>query len=256
VGVKKFSVSLLVTFLICFGNFASAEGKDPGTEFAIAIESGNLDAVKALVEGGAKPDTLIEYGEHKITPLMKACWDGKQDIAEYLIGAGADVNASDDAGETPIFSAIKRERPELTQLLIDKGAKVNVKDSRQFTPLTVAAAAGADRIVEPLIKAGADVKAETYGLTPLMFAVAARKIDTVRLLISLGASINQASSMSGQTALFQAIYGANAEMVKVLIELKANVNFRTKDGETPLKAAQKGDQTDLIEILKAAGAKQ
>jgi len=89
-----------------------------------------------------------------------------------------------------------------------------------------------------------------------MFAVSARKIDTARLLVNLGASVNQVSSLSGQTALFSAIYGANAEMVRALIDLKANVNFRTKDGDTPLKAAQKGDQTDLIEILKAAGAKQ
>ena len=254
--MKKFSIGFLVIVtLFCVG-YAAGDQKDVGNQFAVAIESGDLDAVKALVQGGANADTLIDYGEHKITPLMKACWDGEQEIAAYLIENGADVNATDDAGETPIFSAIKRERPELTQLLIDKGAKVNVKDSRQFTPLTVAAAAGSDKLVELLIKAGADVKAEMYGLTPLMFAVSARKPDTVRLLVALGASVNQASSLSGQTALFSAIYGANAEMVKTLIELKANVNFHTKDGDTPLKAAQKGDQTDLIEILRAAGAKQ
>jgi ankyrin repeat protein len=61
--------------------------------------------------------------------------------------------------------------------------------------------------------------------------------------------------MSGQTALFSAIYAGNAEMVQAFIDLKANVNFRTKDGETPIKAAQKGDQTDIIELLKAAGGK-
>ena len=43
---------------------------------------------------------------------------------------------------------------------------------------------------------------------------------------------------------------------QTLIDSKANVNFKTKDGDTPIKAAQKGDQDDLIAILKTAGAKE
>jgi ankyrin repeat protein len=250
--------TIFITLVILIFQVYSTYGADriPGAEFAVAIESGDLDAVKALVNGGAKADTWIDYGEHKITPLMKACWDGEQEIASFLIDNGADVNATDNDGETPIYSAIKRDRPELTQLLIEKGAKVNIKDSRQFSPLTIAAAAGSDKIIELLVNAGADLKTETYGLTSLMFAISAKKLDTVRLLVKLGAPVNQVSSMSGQTALFSAIYSANSEMVQALIDLKANVNFKTKDGETPIKAAQKGDQDDLIAILKAAGAKQ
>jgi uncharacterized protein len=178
------------------------------------------------------------------------------EIATYLMDQGADVNAVDESGSTPMFEAVKRNRPEFVQLLIDRGAKVNVKDTRQFTPLTTAAAAGAEEISRILVKAGADVKAETYGLTPLMFAIASRKIPMVKLLVELGAPVDQISSMSGQTALFSAIYAGNAEMVQAIIDLKANVNFRTKDGDTPVKAAQKGDQTDIIELLKAAGAKE
>ena len=245
---------LVLLFLFC-SSILSAEQLSVGAQFAVAIESGDLEKIKALVEGGAKADTLIEYGEHKITPLMKACWDGELEIATYLMDQGADVNAVDESGSTPMFEAIKRNRPEFVQLLIDRGAKVNVKDTRQFTPLTTAAAAGGEEISRILVKAGADVKAETYGLTPLMFAVASRKIPMVKLLVELGAPVDQVSSMSGQTALFSAIYAANAEMVQALIDLKANVNFRTKDGDTPIKAAQKGDQTDIIDLLKAAGGK-
>ena len=73
-----------------------------------------------------------------------------------------------------------------------------------------------------------------------------------------GAPVNQAPKKAnvGSTALFYAIYGGKPEMVKLLIDLKANVNVRTKDGDTPLKAPQKGDQTEIIEILNAAGAKE
>ncbi len=248
-----FFVTLFLLF--CSRSLFAAE-LTPGAKFAVAIESGDLETIKSLVQGGASADTLIEYGEHKITPLMKACWDGELEIATYLLDQGADVNFADEEGDTALFQAIKRGRAEFAQLLIDRGAKVNVKDVRQFTPLTTAAAAADEETTKVLVKAGADLKAETFGLTPLMFAVASRKIPIVKLIVELGAPVDQVSSMSGQTALFSAIYGGNAEMVQALIDLKANVNFRAKDGDTPMKAAQKGDQTDIIDLLKTAGAKE
>ena len=51
----------------------------------MAIEEGDLDAVKALIEDeAAAVDTPIEYGEHSITPILKASWDGDLPIVQYL----------------------------------------------------------------------------------------------------------------------------------------------------------------------------
>src|SRR5512146_3098620 len=89
-----------------------------GEKFAIAIEKGDIEGVKELVEGGAKADTRIEYGEHKITPLMKACWEGNAEIAEYLLDKGANVNAADEGGQTALFSAIMKEDAGIVEMLI------------------------------------------------------------------------------------------------------------------------------------------
>ena len=247
---------LLTLFLLSFCSMLASRELDLGSQFAVAIEKGDLEKVKALIASGAKPDTLIEYGEHKITPLMKASWDGELEIAKFLLDSGADVNAVDEGNASALFSALNRDHVEVVQLLIDRGAKLNIRNSYQFTPMTQAGAAGNEAIIRILVKAGGNLKEETHGITPLMFAVASKKVDIVRLLVELGAPVDQVSSMSGQTALISAIYTGNPEMVQALIQLKANVNFKAKDGDTPLKAAQKGDQFDLIEILKAAGAKQ
>src|SRR5262249_5224323 len=107
-----------------------------------------------------------------------------------------------------------------------------------------------------LLDHGANVEAETSTLTPLMFAASAGNIHMIRFLVKRGAKVNHASKGSGQTALFSAIYSGKADAVQALADLKADVNGKMSDGTTPLKAAMKGDQDDVIKILKAGGAKK
>jgi ankyrin repeat protein len=225
-----------------------------GSKFAIAIEDGNLGAIKALVESGAHPDTLIEYGVHKITPLMKACHHGEQEIVQYLLDKGANVNAADDQGDTALYTAVLARRVEIVRVLISRGAKVNMRNLRGLTPIASAAWAGSTQIVKILADAGADLRAETHGLTPLMLAASAGDIETIQLLVKLGAPVNQASTGGDTTALISAIDSGKTAAVQALISLKADVNVRTKSGNTPVRAAQAGDQTDMLTLLRAAGA--
>jgi ankyrin repeat protein len=112
-------------------------------------------------------------------------------------------------------------------------------------------------MVELLVKAGADLSGEAFGMTPLMMAASTGNVAMIRRLAALGANVNQAAKTlnRGSTALFSAIYGGSAEAVTALLELKADPNARTKDGDTPLKAARKGDQEEIIKLLGAAGAR-
>jgi len=229
-----------------------------GNQFAVAIERDDIEKIKGLLEDGNLADTPIEYGENSMTPLMKAAWDGRLEIARFLIEKGANVNFANRDGETSLHQAIGREQVELVKLLLEKGARTNTADVRKFMPLHKAAAAGNVEIIKLLIQAKADPNPEMYGLTPLMFAVSSRKPLAVLALLDLGVDVNRASKSGnvGQTALFSAIQGADADMVQLLLARKANPNAKTKGGSTPLKEAQKGDQDDIIALLKAAGAKK
>jgi uncharacterized protein len=185
---------------------------------------------------------------------MKACHDGQQEIVQYLLDKGANVNAVDEEGNTALDTAVLARRVEIVRLLISRGAKVNTRDLRGFTPIASAAWAGSTQIVGILAEARADLRADTHGLTPLMFAASAGNIETIQLLVKLGAPVNQLSTGGDTTALISAIYSGKTEAVQALIDLKADVNVRTKSGNTPVKAAQKGNQTDMLALLRAAGA--
>lgn len=231
--------------------------QDPGTRFAVAIEDHDADAVKALLESGLSTETPIDYGEHKITPLLKAAWDGDADIVKLLLDAGAKINArATDTGETALMNAVSREHLEIVAMLLKAGADVAPKNRFDFNAFTMAVAAGKQEIAGMLLDGGAKIEEGASGLTPLQFAASAGNVEMIRFLVGRGADVNRGVKSGGQTALLSAIYGAHPEAVQALIELKANVNAKTKDGDTPLKAAMKGDQEDIVKLLKAAGAKQ
>lgn len=228
-----------------------------GAAFAIAIEDGDSEAIKQLLDDGAAVDTWIEYGEHKITPLMKASWDGENAIVEILLAAGAKVNATaSDDGATALMSAVTRGHIDVIHTLLKAGADVSPKNTYGFNAFTTAVAAGNEEVAGMLLAAGAKLNEGAHMLTPLQFAASAGNVNMIRFLVSHGADVNYGAKKGEQTALLSAIYGAHAEAVKTLIELKASVNTKTKDGDTPLTAARKGDQEDIIAILKAAGAKK
>ena len=58
--------------------------------------------------------------------------------AERLIATGADVNAKDHVGGTPLGRAVNQGREAMVKLLIDSGADVNIKDDSGWTPLHIA----------------------------------------------------------------------------------------------------------------------
>jgi ankyrin repeat protein len=57
------------------------------------------------------------------------------DIVEYLVGKGADINAKDNGGETPLHFAVSYDNLEIIKYLIKKRANVNIKDNGGKTPL-------------------------------------------------------------------------------------------------------------------------
>ena len=129
--------------------------------------------------------------------LFKAATEGNIKGIKQLIADGADVNAKNRDGTTPLQTAAIRGHKEFLQLLIANGADVNAKNEDGMTPLHCAAIGtslnylsrggryGVDHkeIAELLISAGADVNAQDNdGETPLDWAIEFKETELADLL--------------------------------------------------------------------------
>ena len=94
-------------------------------ELIEAIEKGDIEAVKQHLAAGADVNAKDIDGW---TPLRKAAWHGRKEIVELLIDNGADVNPQDVNGWTPLHQAARNGHKEIAELLIAKGADVNAKN--------------------------------------------------------------------------------------------------------------------------------
>ncbi len=123
---------------------------------------------------------------------------------QAALGRGADVNAGDDGGTTPLQHATANGHKEIAQLLIANGADVNTKDIGGGTPLHLAAIGFRHKeIAELLIAKGADVNAiivsgRNQGKTPLDFAIEFKNTETADLLRKHGGKTGEELKTEGK----------------------------------------------------------
>jgi uncharacterized protein len=99
-----------------------------------AAEAGDLDALKALIAGGADPDEFNEVGD---TPLIVAALAGRTEVTKVLISAGADVNRGDEAEfRSPLMLAAGAGHVGVVKLLLESGAIANASDDYGIQPCT------------------------------------------------------------------------------------------------------------------------
>ena len=126
----------------------------------------------------------------------------KINIAKILIRAGANLEAIDNDGSTPLHSASKANSTLLiAKTLIDEGANLEAVDNDGNTPLHIAIENKRSKVAEFLIKAGANIDAiEGDGNTPLHLAIIFKEQDIANMLINRGANL-EAENENGKTPL-------------------------------------------------------
>ena len=99
-------------------------GCGPPKDICEAAKQGDIRAVKLFIAAGADVNAKDSYG---YTPLHRAAYDRQKEIAELLIAKGADVNAKNEDGETPLDWAINFKKTENADLLRKHGGKTGAE---------------------------------------------------------------------------------------------------------------------------------
>lgn len=124
---------------------------------------------------------------------------------------------------------------------------------------------GDSRAVAAEIRRGADVNApDKHGRLALVLAAQNGHTDVVRLLLDNGADVNGiciggSSALSGEvgmTALMWATWTGRIETARLLLGRGASVNTKSVHGNTALLLAEGNGWSDIVEVLKQAGAKE
>jgi len=165
---------------------------DRSTALIRAVKFGELEAVEALLAGGASP----EIGDrHDVRPLHFAASRGEAAIARVLLSAGAPVDAAELVeGHTPLHRAALAGRDDTAAVLLEAGADPNagLRFGGPSPALEVAIGQSYVEVARLLIEAGADVEQkDAFGRSPLHQVLQLAHEDDpelVRWLLAAGAS--------------------------------------------------------------------
>ncbi|GHU89388.1 hypothetical protein FACS189476_08270 [Spirochaetia bacterium] len=175
-----------------------------------------------------------------MTPLMYAAHYGKIDAIRALLDAGADVNASDNFGITSLMKAAGTGDLDVIQILLDAGADITAQDRFRHTSVTdVNETAPAYALLRAVaLAAGMTMEEDDSDNTAAFLLLCATgTAEEIRAAIDAGADVAARDSI-GQTALiFAAVYN-DAGAVRVLLDAGADVNEQCDSGEmTPMSGA-------------------
>jgi ankyrin repeat protein len=173
--------------------------------------------------------------------LHKACVKGDIEAVKQFLADGADVNAKDEDGKTPLDYA----EGETAVLLRKHGGKTSYW-FKAGESIHIATVAGHIEAVKQHLAAGVDVDVKDDGeSTPLHYAAFEGHKEIAELLIAEDADVNAKDKAPGGTPLHNAADEGHKEVIELLIAKGADVNSQGFDGETPLDWAD-GETADLL----------
>jgi len=272
-----FSSNEMIELLLSHGAPINGKGREGYTVLYNAALSGRLELVRMLLARGADPSITVAGGKSILHSVTVGSMRNYPEIAELLIRNGADVNAKDQKGRTPLETCCYYGTREVIDVLCRHGASIDSadeavaagdvkraemmirRDGRLLTArfgdegelINMGARRGRTDTVAMLIDMGASIEARDIGdRTPLHLTASHGHLDTAALLLARGAVVS-ALDGDGASPLHLAVTG---EMASLLISKGAKVELKDRNGNTPLHRAALRGSRDVLAVLVAHGA--
>ncbi|KAK6127022.1 hypothetical protein DH2020_039238 [Rehmannia glutinosa] len=274
-------------FLSLVGNSFGCSAS--GERLVSAARDGDLQEAKALLEYNPRLARYSTFGVRN-SPLHYSAAQGHHEIVALLLESGVDVNLRNYRGQTALMQACQHGHWEVVQILILFKANIHRTDYLNGgTALHLAALNGHVRCIRLLLadhipsnpsfcgllrkKSRNDESVSEFdegalhaiinrsadgGVTALHMAALNGHVETVHLLLDLGASVSNVTVQdgatidligAGSTPLHYAACGGNVQCCQLLIARGASLTTENANGWTPLKVARSWHRDWLEDIL-------
>ena len=265
----RFAVSVLVLLTLLL-TLSACEGT-PGEDADLEVIEGAVREALEDSESGELEEAVREALDDSPTldpELARALDNSDASEVERLLAEGVDPNAVlDSLGWTLLHYAVSD--PAITTVLLDAGADIEARDWSGQTPLALAVDYGKIATAELLLARGADIETtDDAGRTPLWNTVreyvwdiednynakAEERLTAIEALLDHGADPD--TTPTGGGAWYGPIHMAVAvpDLVRLLLDYGADPNLPDHVGETPLHYAAKVDALDAARMLLDGGA--
>ena len=148
--------------------------------WALAIRSGSVDGVRALLEAGADPKSVDPSSG--MSPVHLAAMHHQASILKLLLDRSTGPMPPTPQKRTPLHIAAICGAAECAALLARAGYDVNAVDGSDYAPLHLAACVGHDQVVKVLLAAGARIDMPSPGGTALQLAAEHGRLNALEVL--------------------------------------------------------------------------
>ncbi len=199
----------LITICVPFVLLVASCGRSDQAALRKAVQTGDTNSLALFLKTKTNANMLVRYSTQPgafAGLLHIAVEAGQVETAKLLLDSGADPNQRDWRGRAPLIWTVEfteesvgaEKRSELLKLLASAGAQLDLADSYGETALTYAAIVGNAQLTKQLVVLGAAVNVRNrYGSSPLHLA---KTPAVAEVLLDAGADQNS-TNLSGRTPL-------------------------------------------------------
>ncbi len=217
-------------------------------ELQLASARGQTDVIGTMLDNGADVNAPNKHGK---TPLMLAAGNGRVDTVKLLLSRNAIISARDIDGMTALMMASSSGEAAVAEVLVAHGADINVTNNYNASAITNAAFFNKVATLEALLKSDIKVDPE-IGESSLLIAAGLGNDEVIIRLLNYGINVN-ATGKKGRTPLMAAVEFNHPSTVKLLLESKADAKVRDSEGNSVMQIAEDEGDNSIIQLLKDFG---
>ena len=223
---------------------------------AIALAAGTLAAASVQAQVGPSAAEAARF-----QGLHAAAHTGDAARIAALAAGGADLNARDGHGRTPLHVATFAKQRGAIQALAKAGARLDLLEHDRYDGVTIASVANDEETLRLLLSLGASAKQVTsrYDGTALIAAAHLGHAGVVKQLIAAGAPLDHVNNLHWTAAIEAVVLGdggaRHQATLKALIDAGANLQLADREGRTPLQLARSRGYAEMVRMLEAGRAK-